>query len=198
METTILFPTDNELDRGGDQTRLSPFSLYNSDILRPRALWCVVAMGRDHSIGRQGAIPWHIREDLKRFKSLTMGHPVIMGRKTWESLPKRPLPGRRNIVVTRNGAYRAPGAETARSVEEAVAMCQPAEEPVIIGGEQIYRQALPYCTRLFVTSVELDVPDADAFFPALPEDEWTRAEESEQQTTPDGIKYSYVTYIRKS
>lgn len=197
METTILYPTSNELDRDGDQTRLSPFSLYNSDTLRQRAVWCVVAMGRDRSIGRQGGIPWHIREDLKRFKALTLGHPVIMGRKTWESLPKRPLPGRRNIVVTRNEAYQAPGAETAPSVEAAVAMCRPAEEPVIIGGEQVYRQALPYCTRLYVTAVDTEVPDADAFFPGLSPEEWVRVEETEPQATPDGIGFSYVTYTRK-
>lgn len=197
METTILFPMNNELDRTGDQKCLSPFSLYNSDTLRQRAVWCVVAVGRDGSIGRRGGIPWRISEDLRHFKSLTMGHPVIMGRKTWESLPKRPLPGRRNIVVTRNAEYSAPGAETAPSVEAAVAMCPPSDVPVVIGGEQIYRQALPYCTLLHVTTVDLEVPDADAFFPEISADDWLRTEESIPKVSDQGLKYSYVTYVRK-
>lgn len=197
METTILFPMNNELDKAGDQRRLSPFSLYNSDTLRHRAVWCVVAMGRDGSIGRGGGIPWRIREDLKHFKALTMGHPVIMGRKTWESLPKRPLPGRRNIVVTRNAGYEAPGAETASSVQEAIAVCPPSEVPVIIGGEQIYRLSMPYCTLLHVTAVDLEVSDADAFFPEISDADWLRTEESEPQYTEQGLMYSYITYVRK-
>ncbi len=197
METTILFPMNNDLDKAGDQQRLSPFSLYNSETLRQRAVWCVVAMGRDGSIGRHGGIPWRIREDLKHFKELTMGHPVIMGRKTWESLPRRPLPGRRNIVVTRNAEYEAMGAETASSVEEAISMCPPSEVPVIIGGEQIYRQALPYCTLLHVTAVDLEVPDADAFFPEICDADWLRSQEQEPQSTDQGLKYSYMTYVRK-
>ena len=91
MEMSILFPSDQNETQAADATRLTPFSLYNSATSRGREVWCVVACGADRAIGRQGAIPWRLSEDLKHFKQVTMGHAVIMGRKTWESLPKKPL-----------------------------------------------------------------------------------------------------------
>lgn len=197
MEISSLFPSKAAETDAVDMTRLSPFSLYNSDTLRPREVWCIVACGKDRSIGKEGALPWRLREDLRHFKEVTMGHPVIMGRKTWESLPKKPLPGRRNIVVTRDLSYEAANAETAGSIEAAVSMCGPADVPVIVGGAQIYSQALQYCTKLIVTEVEISVPDADAFFPELPDSEWGRAEEGEEQVSADGIHYRFVTYIRR-
>lgn len=197
MEISSVYPTKPAVTDAVDMTRLTPFSLYNSDTLRPREVWSIVACGHERAIGVAGAIPWRLREDMKHFKEQTMGHPVIMGRKTWESLPKRPLPGRRNIVVTRNAGYDASGAEVTGSIEEAIAACPLSEIPVIIGGEQIYRQALPYCTRVIVTRVDVEVPDADAFFPELSSDEWGCEEEGEILVSENGIHYRFVTYMRK-
>lgn len=197
MEMSILFPSDQNETQAADATRLTPFSLYNSATSRGREVWCVVACGADRAIGRQGAIPWRLSEDLKHFRQVTMGHAVIMGRKTWESLPKKPLPGRRNIVVTRNDSYYAPGAETAQSIEAAVAMCSNDELPIIIGGEQVYREALPYCTKAIITLVDVRTPDADAFFPELPERQWQISDESEEMTSANGIGYKYVTFSRR-
>ena len=197
MEMSILFPSDQNETQAADATRLTPFSLYNSATSRGREVWCVVACGADRAIGRQGAIPWRLSEDLKHFKLVTMGHAVIMGRKTWESLPKKPLPGRRNIVVTRNAGYYAPDAETAPSIEAAIAMCSNDELPIIIGGEQVYREALPYCTKAIITLVDVRTPDADAFFPELPERQWQITDESEEMTSANGIGYKYVTFSRR-
>lgn len=197
MELSILFPSDpNETDIH-DTTRIHPFSLYNSSTERNREVWAIVALDSLRAIGKDGGIPWRLREDLRHFKEITMGHPVIMGRKTWESLPRRPLPGRRNIVITRNPDYSAEGAQTASSLECAIASCEPSEIPVIIGGAHIYEAALPLCTRLYVTAVELETPDADTFFPALPASEWSLAENGERMVSENGIAYRFLTYIRK-
>jgi dihydrofolate reductase len=139
---------------------------------RPRIVF-VVAVARNRVIGRQGALPWRISSDLKRFKAITMGKPVIMGRKTWESLPKRPLPGRRNIVITRDRHYRAEGAVVVASVAEALAEAQkaPGDEISVIGGSDIFRQMLPMADRLYLTQVDLE-PEGDVFFPPLDEKAW--------------------------
>ena len=122
-----------------------------------------------------------------------------MGRKTWESLPKRPLPGRRNIVVSRNPAYKADGAELAESVECALAMCPPPEIPVIMGGGSIYKAALPYCTRLEITRIDADFPQADTLFPEIPENEWELSAHSEIMTSEkSGLSFSFQTLRRKS
>lgn len=197
MELSILFPSDPRDTDTHDTTRIHPFSLYNSSTERNREVWAIVAFDSLHAIGKEGGIPWHLKEDLRHFKEITMGHPVIMGRKTWESLPRRPLPGRRNIVITRNPSYCAEGARTASSLECAIASCEPSEIPVIIGGAHIYEAALPFCTRLFVTAVELETPDADTFFPALPDSEWTLSENGERIVSENGIAYRFQTYIRK-
>ncbi|MEW5741591.1 MAG: dihydrofolate reductase [Myxococcota bacterium] len=136
--------------------------------LLPLAL--VVAMARNRGIGLAGKLPWHLPEDLKRFKALTLGHALIMGRKTHESIG-RPLPGRRNIVVTRSGAS-FPGCETAGSLLEAMTLARTTDpEPFVIGGAELYAQALPYATRLCITEVDRDVA-ADTYFPALVTAEW--------------------------
>ena len=108
----------------------------------------IVAATRDMAIGNRGDLLYHISDDLKRFKSLTMGHPIIMGRKTFESFPKGALPGRRNIVVTRNASYNAPGIEIATSLDEAINMTAASDEAMIIGGGEIYRQAMPHASAL--------------------------------------------------
>lgn len=164
----------------------------------------IVAAGLDGSIGRGGDLIWRIPADLRRFKSLTMGHPVIMGRKTWESLPRRPLPGRLNIVITRDPDYRAGEAVTAHSPEEAIAAaCRAADgvhdvpAPFVIGGAQIYEAFLPFVTRLYLTRVHAVCPDADAFIPPFYEgEEWRETEKCGTEVTPEGVAYDYVTYVR--
>ena len=157
----------------------------------------IVAAGKDGAIGRGGDLIWRISADLKRFKSLTMGHPVIMGRKTWESLPKRPLPGRRNIVVSRNPRFEAPGAEVAMSPEQALEMTA-GEIPFVMGGAQLYEALMPAATRIFLTEVNAVCPDADARLPfPLDSDKWGVEECGEEETTPEGVKYRYATYVSK-
>lgn len=157
----------------------------------------IVAAGRDGAIGRNSNLIWRISADLRRFKSLTIGHPVIMGRKTWESLPKRPLPARRNIVVSRNPEFTAPGAEVVASPEKALATVT-GESPFIMGGAELYNAFMPLVTRIFLTEIDEVCDNADAHIPfPLNTDEWEIEDKGEMETTPDGIAYRYVTYIRK-
>lgn len=135
--------------------------------MRPLAL--IVALARNRGIGLRGALPWHVPEDLKRFKALTLGHALLMGRKTHESIG-RALPGRRNVVITRGGGPFA-GCETAPSLEAALDLVQGDPMPFVIGGAQLYLEALPRVTHLFLTRLERDV-EADTFFPELREAEW--------------------------
>ena len=132
----------------------------------------IVARGKNGAIGLKGKMPWHIPEDLKHFKTVTMGCPVIMGRKTWDSIG-RPLPGRTNIVLTRNADARFPGAQRVCSLDEALSLVPEAERVFIIGGAQLYRQALSLVTSAWVTEIDAE-PKGDAFFPELPDTEWSR------------------------
>lgn len=125
----------------------------------------IVARLRNGAIGRAGGMPFHIPADLRHFKASTMGKPMIMGRKTFDSLPGGALPGRRNIVVTRNENWSAPGAERASSVEEALAMCHGMEEVMVCGGGEIYRRMMPVADRLIVTEIDAEIPDGDTFSP---------------------------------
>jgi dihydrofolate reductase len=136
-----------------------------------------VAIAENGVIGREGGLPWRLSSDLKRFKADTMGKPIIMGRKTWEGIG-RPLPGRLNIVVTRDPAFRADGAETVRSLDEAIVLARArgrcmagADEICVIGGGEIYRQALPLADRLYVTHVLAEV-EGDTRFPEIDSDVW--------------------------
>jgi dihydrofolate reductase len=131
----------------------------------------VVAVSRNGVIGSNGGLPWHISSDLKRFKAVTMGKPVIMGRKTWESLPKRPLPGRANIVITRQDNYQASGAIVVADIKAALAAAGTAEEIAVIGGGEIFREVFPLADRIYFTEVDLDV-DGDTYFPRLAPGEW--------------------------
>lgn len=130
----------------------------------------IVAIDRRGGIGRHGDLLYHISADLRRFKALTSGHTVIMGRKTFESLPKGALPNRRNLVVSRNASYKAPGAETFITLESALASAE--GEAFVIGGAQIYRSALPLADELLLTIVDAQADDADTFFPAIPLDDY--------------------------
>lgn len=175
---------------------LQPFAKFNLEMARLRPVTAIVAMARHGAIGRGGTLPWRLSEDMAHFKTFTMGHPVIMGRKTWESIPKRPLPGRRNIVISRSPLYKAEGAEVFPSVEAAIAACAPAEIPVIMGGAQIYAAAFPFCSKIVVTEIDTEVPDADTFFPEIDPAEWNRKEDSELLTSKTGLNYRFVIYTK--
>lgn len=151
------------------------------------------------AIGRGGDLLFHISDDLKRFKALTMGHPIIMGRKTFESFPKGALPGRRNIVVTRNPAYTASGVETAASLEDAIALCDPSEECFIIGGGEIYRQAIPLAGKIELTLIDATPADADTYFPELSAQDWTLPSSPVfTETDPrSGVHYTFLTLHRR-
>lgn len=157
----------------------------------------VAACGRGRVIGIDNRLPWHLPEDMKFFRETTRGKPVIMGRKTWESLPDafRPLPGRLNIVVSRNPGYHAPGAQVVGSLPDAVTAAGGAEIACVIGGAELYRQALPMADRLILTEIDQDYP-GDAFFPAFTADEWTEANRAPQMSTT-GLPFAFVTYERR-
>jgi len=134
----------------------------------------VVAMARNRVIGRDNALPWRLPADLAYFKRVTMGHPVIMGRRTWESIGK-PLPGRLNIVVSRNPQFRAPGCTVVGSLDEAWDVAGEAEEVCVIGGTSLFAEALPIADRIHLTEVDADVP-GDTWFPEFDRGEWTERE----------------------
>ena len=135
----------------------------------------VVAASENGVIGREGGLPWHVSSDLKLFKEITLGKPVIMGRRTWESLPRKPLPGRRNIVITRQAGFVAEGAELVHSVDEALAVCAGEAEVSIIGGGQVYAEAMSRTDRIYLTRIHLEV-DGDTFLPELKANEWHEVE----------------------
>lgn len=151
----------------------------------------VVAVAQNGVIGNNGALPWHISDDMKRFKALTMGHTVVMGRKTWDSLPKKPLPGRVNVVVTRQKDWQAEGAVTASSLGQATAGTSGAV--MVIGGAEIYQRALPLASRIELTEIHRDF-EGDARF-ELDRAGWHETAR-EDHVTPDGLRYSYVTLVR--
>ncbi len=165
---------------------------------RPDIISIIVACAAGGAIGRRGDLLFHISDDLKRFKRLTMGKPVIMGRKTFESFPNGALPGRRNIVITRQESYAAPGIETAPSLDAALSMCGGVEEAFVIGGGEIYRQAMPLADRLYLTEIDADVPDADTFMPDIDMKEWAVIETSDPMTDPrKGVTYRFVDMARR-
>lgn len=158
----------------------------------------IAAIGRNRALGRDGKLLWSIPDDLKRFKALTLGHPVIMGRKTWESLPEtfRPLPGRANIVITRDRSYEAPGAILAQSFPQALSLARDAEgagEIFAIGGQQVYECALPFASKLYLTVIN-DEKEGDAFFPAY-EEEFSK-ETSRDERDFEGLKYAWLDLER--
>jgi dihydrofolate reductase len=166
--------------------------------MTPRSVGLIWAQTRDGVIGANGAIPWHIPEDLAHFKEITLGHPVVMGRKTWDSLPEkyRPLTGRRNIVVTRNPDWSGDGAERAPSLEDALKMTDP-DEAWVIGGAEIYRLAMPYATEIAVTLVETDVP-GDRVAPAIDPERFLLAYTTGPTRSANGRDdYLFRGYARK-
>lgn len=155
----------------------------------------VVATAQNGCIGINNDMPWHIPEDFAFFKTYTSGKPVVMGRKTWESLPKKPLPNRRNIVISGNADYVATGAEVVGSLQAALALCGDAEETIIMGGAQIYAQALPLATDLRVTEVNLHI-DGDAFFPTIDAQIFEEAART-KHVSANGIGFDLVHYRKR-
>ena len=158
------------------------------------AISMIVARSRNHVIGRDNQMPWKISADLQFFKRVTMGYPVIMGRKTWESIG-RPLPGRRNIVVSRNAGYEPTGGELASSLDEALNRLSAAPRVFVIGGEQLFKQAFDRADRLFITEIEMDVEGGDTFFELPNKADWKEVERT--SGSENGIQVHFVTLERK-
>ncbi len=157
----------------------------------------IVAVAENLAIGKNNDLLWHIPEDLKRFKRITTGHTIIMGKRTYESLPKRPLPGRRHIVITDVPGEKIDGCEMAYSIDEAVRLCDPARENFVIGGASVYRQFLPLAARLYLTRVFKPF-DGDVFFPEISLKDWELV--SEEGHAPDeknDFSYSHQIYERR-
>ncbi len=161
----------------------------------------IVAVTSDrYAIGRRGDLIYHVSGDLRHFKELTMGHSLVMGRKTFESLPKGALPGRRNIVVTRQAGYSAPGAETAADLHAALALAaNDGREVFVIGGGEVYRQAFPFADRLAITEIYAPTPaDADTFLNRPDMAEWVETDRGGRlKDERSGLEYAFVCYNRK-
>ena len=157
------------------------------------SLTLIVAYSTNRAIGRDNALPWKLPGDLAHFKRSTLGHPIIMGRKTWDSLG-RPLPGRSNIVISRNPDLRAEGAIVVATLQAAIEACGDAAQAYVIGGAQIYAQALPLAQRVLATEVHAQV-EGDAFFPLLPAFQWKETARA-PQPAENGYAYDFVTYER--
>jgi dihydrofolate reductase len=156
----------------------------------------IVAMARNRTIGINNTLPWRCPEDLKHFKSLTMGHHMIMGRKTFDSIGK-PLPGRTTVVVTRNPDLKIEGCIVTHSLDQAIAACAGDDEIFVVGGAELYAQALPLADRLYLTEVQQNV-DGDAHFPLFDPKQWQEtAREARQQDIPQPLAYHFVTLQRR-
>jgi dihydrofolate reductase len=156
-------------------------------------LTIVVAMDAARGIGIDNKLPWHLPEDLAHFKRVTLGHPIVMGRKTFDSIG-RPLPGRRNIVITRNTDWRHDGVEVAHSLQEAMALAG-ADTASIIGGAQIFAEALAIADRMIVTHIAREY-QCDTFFPEIDTHQWTAVASEPQRSAAEGVEFSFVTYDR--
>ncbi len=158
----------------------------------------IVAVSDDMAIGRSGDMPWHLSEDLKYFKRVTMGCPVIMGRTTFESIG-RPLPGRKNIVLSRREIPLPDGVVRVSSVPEAYAAAEPSERCFIMGGASVYKEVLGEMDRLYITRIHTTVPDADAFFPEIDLTLWEERSRSDTLTDErSGIRFEFVVYKRRA
>ena len=168
---------------------------HGSPTVATPAIALIAAIARNGVIGVDNRLPWRLAEDLKRFRALTTGHAVIMGRKTWESLG-RALPERQNIVVTHQRGYAAPDADVAASFDEALALVRLPEPVFCIGGGELFREALARAQRLYLTEIDRDF-DGDATFPSWRRDHWKEiAREARRAEEPGGFDYAYATYER--
>ncbi len=157
-------------------------------------LTIIVAVDSQRGIGINNTLPWHLPEDLVHFKQTTSGHPIIMGRKTFDSIG-RPLPNRRNIVITRNPEWKQDGVDTAASLDAAIALAGDAEA-FVIGGAQIFIEALPRVDRLIVTEIDQKF-DCDTFFPQIDLEQWQEVGREPRQSAKTGLPYAFVTYQRR-
>jgi dihydrofolate reductase len=168
----------------------------NAPFVTPQAprIYLVAAVAKNGVIGANGTLPWRLPEDLKHFKKITLGHPVIMGRRTWNSLPHA-LPGRENIVVTRSANHDISGASVANSLSGALALCFGEPIAFVIGGERLFAEALPIADGIVLTEIERDY-EGDACFPAWDRAEW-RETQRERHTSAAGVPFSFVLYEKK-
>lgn len=150
----------------------------------------IAAVAQNGVIGNRGKIPWEIKDDLKHFRELTMGHPCIMGSKTYESLPKKPLPGRENIVLSHDPDYKAPQAVVKNSLEEALKYCEGKKKIFICGGASVYKAGIDIADRLEITRVHKEY-EGDVYFPEFDENEWKLIKRE------DKGEFSFLTYVRK-
>ena len=158
----------------------------------------IVATAQNNAIGRKGDLLFHISADLRRFKEITMGHPIIMGRKTFESFPKGPLPGRQNIVITRQSDYAKEGITVTGSFSDALAAANDADEVFVFGGGEIYREAINRASKLYLTEIDATVDDADTFFPTIDSHQWQITEEGEWiEDERTGARYRFVCLSRR-
>jgi dihydrofolate reductase len=156
-------------------------------------VYLVAAVAANGIIGARGKLPWHIPEELKHFKRLTLGHPVIMGRRTWESL-KGPLPERENIVVTRTPGYEAPGASVASSLGGALALCLGEPVAFVIGGTRLFEESMPIAAGMVITEIQRDY-EGDTWFPKWDRSQWKESQR-EAHTAADGTRFDFVLYER--
>ncbi|MBR5685280.1 MAG: dihydrofolate reductase [Muribaculaceae bacterium] len=163
-----------------------------------RSIQAIVAIDENGAIGRQGDLLCHMPADMKHFKEVTMGHSIVMGRKTFESFPRRPLPGRQNIVITRNADWQYPGVTVAHSLEEAIAVAE-TDTVFIIGGAQVYAEALPLVGVLHLTLIHARWASADAFFPPLNMEEWEEvSREHHASDHRNAYEFDFITLKRRS
>jgi len=176
-------------------SQISDTLVVEPPLVGPKAtrVYLVAALARNGVIGARGKLPWHLPEDLRHFKKLTLGHPVIMGRRTWESLGK-PLPGRENIVISRKPGFAAPGASAAASIEGAIALCTGEPVAFVIGGAEIYAASLPLADGLLLTEIDKDY-QGDTRFPDYDRKAW-RTSQKETHTSADGVRFDFVLYER--
>ena len=161
-----------------------------------KTITLIVAMARNRAIGLDGEMPWHLPGELKHFKTTTMGKAIVMGRKTWESIG-RALPGRRNIVITRQQDFAAEGCDVVQSTDEAIVAAGDVDEIMVIGGSEVYALFLPVAQRLYLTRVHADV-NGDAFFPVVDEDEWQLvSDEAHAADSRNEFDFSFRIYERK-
>ena len=168
---------------------------YPGTGMKPRVA-LIVAMAKNRVIGKNNTLPWHLPADLKHFKALTMGHHIVMGRKTYESIGK-PLPGRTSVVVTRNAGYAPPGVITVNSLEAAISACGDDKEIFVIGGAELYREAIRFADRIYLTEIDADVP-GDAHFTEFDHSVWQETKRvSHPPSEKNKFPYHFVIYDRK-
>jgi len=156
----------------------------------------IVAMASNRAIGLNNQMPWHLSADLKKFKKITMGSPILMGRKTYESIG-RPLPGRTNIIISRNPSYSQPGCLVFNDTDKALESCRDAEEIFVIGGSELYKSTLPVADTLYLTQIHREFP-GDTFFPAIDAGQWVEVEREDIQDDPDvSFNYSFLKLERR-